>query len=228
MNNNEELVSLVRAAVESALTAREGEDRAASIEASLEQANTMVTDLNDSMEAKAADLATKETENTELQAQLQELVARVEELGEKLAKSEEDKAEIETRATAAELHLSDIAKENKLKQRLCQLEEAKVAKSGEKLDSQLAQVKELSDEEFASYLEDRVELRASIEEAMISAAEVAPKADEVTVAPADVQAAKASADAVVPVIEKATEETIEDLYARLGDAMAASVPAPRK
>lgn len=228
MNNNDELMNLVRAAVESALKVREGEDRAASIEDSLEEANTMVTDLKETIQASATDLATKEQDNTELQAQLQELVAQVEELGEKLAKSEEDKVGLETRATAAELHLSDIAKENKLKQRLCQLEEAKVAKSGEKLDSQLAKVKELSDEEFASYLEDRVELRASIEEALIADATLAPKGGEVTVAPVDVTAVKASVVPVVPVIEKTTEETIEDVYARLGDAMAASVQAPRK
>lgn len=228
MNNNDELVNLVRAAVENALKVREGEDRAASIEASLEEANTLVTDLKESIQAKAADLATKEEDNIALQAQLQELVAKVEELGEKLAKSEEDKVELETRATAAELHLSDIAKENKLKQRLCQLEEAKVAKSGEKLDVQLAQVKELSDAEFAAYLEDRVELRASIEEAMIANAGPELTSDEVTIAPADVLSAQASADLVVPIIEETPEETIEDLYARLGDAMAASVQAPRK
>jgi chromosome segregation ATPase len=227
MTNNEELVNLVRAAVESALVAREGDDRAASIEASLEKANTMVTDLKDAIESKAAELAAREEDNTELKAQLEELVARVAELGEKLAKTEEEKKSLETRATAAEEHLSDLAKESKLTQRLCQLEEAKVAKSGDKLDAQLAQVKELSDEEFASYLEDRVELRASIEESMIAQATVAGD-EEVEIAPADVERALTEVAALVPNIEETPEETIEDMYAKLGNAMAASVKVGRK
>jgi chromosome segregation ATPase len=231
MDKNNDLINLVKIAVEEALKAKAGEERTASIELSLEKANEIVAGLKENVEAKAAELAASEEETTDLKARLEELNAKVEELNAQLTKSEEDKELVETRANAAESRLLEIAKESKLKQRLCILEEAKVAKTGEKLDLQLAKVKEFSDEEFDSYKEDLIEMRSSIEEALRE--EAAKKAestldpDAVTVAPANVEKVLSENASILPAVESIPEETMNEKYANLGKAMASEVKVGR-
>ena len=231
MNNNEELVNLVRAAVESALTVREGEDRTASIEASLVDANTLVTELTDAISSAENKLTASTEENTDLKAQLSELLAKADELSTKLEQSEQEAQELETRAKASETQLLEIAQVSILKQRMCLLEEAKVAMSGDRLETQMDVVKLQSDEEFASYMEDRVELRASIEESFkVKADEETKEVDEgeITVAPANVEDALIENAAVLPVVEEQAQETIEDKFSRLGKTMAANIQIGRK
>lgn len=118
-------------------------------------------------ELSAAKESAKE-EVAEKDSKISELTTELEAAQTKLEKAEAD-------LTASQESLDNMKKDQLAEARMAELQEAKVA-MGNDLESQTAKVREFSDEEFASYKTDRIELRDAVKKELEAAATAA--ADE--------------------------------------------------
>jgi hypothetical protein len=188
------------------------------------------------LEAKDKELSKVEEELALLKESVKELeennktlAIAQEELDKAKADFEVKKVELEKRAETAESVIAEIKKEQLVKARCDELNVAGVAPTD---DAQLTKIKDMSDEEFASFKTERESLRKSIL-AELAAAE-AKKKEEATktddgVSP-EVAAAK-SKPAVDPGQTVAAmlnfdvrpDQSMVDKYKALGTAMAESI-----
>lgn len=227
MSDKKELQDMVREAIDDAMSEKEEATRRAKIEEVLETAQNTIDELNKVVEEKDTLLAEAAEEKDSLSQRVEQLLAEAKELQDNLAKAEEDRKEVEDRANVAEASLAEIAKDRKLEERMVELAEAKVVKSAEeKLEIQKARVREMGDEEFASYKEELVDLRSSLEEELKAAASKEDDEDDnggLTVAPADIgKARQETAGAGLPDAEAVASSQL-DVYKKLGAAMAAKM-----
>lgn len=132
------------------------------VEAALKEAEKILSELTEK-------LAESETKRVADAATIEALTAEVEELKTACAALESDKAQLSEevastkgRAEKAEGELLALNKDMTAAVRVKKLEEAKVLRLGDALDKQKASVREMSDEEFASYLEDLISFRDEI------------------------------------------------------------------
>lgn len=215
-----EMNDKVRDAVKEELKKHEISEQLGEVEAQLELAQTSITDLTEVLAAKDGELAKLTEERSELLKQLATLDEKLKGLEAKVAEVEKLGTDFEQRAVAAETALADISKDRALEVRMRELEEAKVAKRGEKLQLQKAKVREMSTEEFAAYRDELVEVRAEVEASFKAAAAVEDEkpADEIVTPPADLSAAGKEAAALN--VEGATVESFKDRVRLLGEAMA--------
>jgi len=138
-----------------------------------------------------------------------------------------------------ETAFAELKKDILVKERLVELSEAKVAIKAD-LDSQIAKIKDMDDEEFSSYKTDRVELRESVmkeleatqtatDEAAVVAAteEVAVVGEEEVVVDGGVVTPQAEIkpdlSATAALNFESEVGSISKKYAELGKAMAASI-----
>lgn len=124
---------------------KEAEATIKSLKDKVVEAETRATD-------DAAQIETLESAKTEMET---ELAAKNDEL-EKLT---EDNKNLSERAENAEKVISDLEKDKLVSERMSELAEAKVERPGEARDKQAEAVREMTDEEFASYKEEMVALR---------------------------------------------------------------------
>ena len=108
---------------------------------------------------------------------------------------------------------------------MTELAEAKVAKSDEEaLEAQKTRVRGMSNEEFASYKADLVEIRKSVEDQVRAELEAASNKnkseDGLDVAPADLDAASRENAAALPDVEGSGVDDISAKYQSFGNAMA--------
>lgn len=164
--NMEAVREEVHKAIEKFEKEKESAEKQKLAEDMISKAKDTINSLSEELEAKKAELADLEDNRAEFEKKFQELNEEVENLKAELDKAVEATKEQETRAEAAENKLAEITKDRTLDARVAELEEAKVLKTGDKLESQKAKVREMTDEEFASYKEDLVELRSEMEEAV--------------------------------------------------------------
>lgn len=155
----------VREAVREALAEKEEAERLSKVEDLLNTAEATINGLTDTISQKDEELASVADQRDSLKTLVEELQTKATELDEKLAQAEEEKRVIEERASVAEQELASLEANRRLAARVSELEEVKVLKSDEeKRVVQTARIRDLSDEEFASYKEELVELRSDLEE----------------------------------------------------------------
>lgn len=186
----------------------------AKVSEALETAETTISDLLQAVKSKEDELALAGDDKKALQQQVDELMAKTKELEEQLAAREAElkdintqRAELEQRATAAEAVLAEAAAAKLLETRVSELAEAKVLKSGEKLEAQKAKIAAMTDEEFAAYREELVDLRLELEAALVTKETAADEAvveteEVVEVAPPAIKEEAAAAGALNVEIEE--------------------------
>lgn len=219
--------SVVRDAVQKELLSKETIEKLEKAEELVKSAEDTISELTDILSERDGEIAALADEKKKLLEQLSALELKTKELQERIDDADRRVGEMEQRAKASEETLAGIAKDRSLEVRVRELEEAKILKSGEKLEAQKNKVRDMSDEEFAAYKEDLVELRLAVEEALKKeiAGEPEPEGD-VDVAPADLDKARKE-DASLPLdveLELGSEENdLKNKYKQLGDTLAKSL-----
>ena len=136
-------------------------------EEALQRSTDTINELTESLEAKDQELNDKESEILGLNENIQTLEARVTELEKEKSTFEAEKATFETekadiikRAEEAELKIAEMEKDRLAETRLNELKEAGVAATD--TEDQASKVREMSDEDFASYKEELVAIRKAV------------------------------------------------------------------
>ncbi len=226
----EEFQTLLKDAVKGAFDGLSEESRLDKLNQLVATAESTISELLENVKSKDGELAKSDGDRKVLADQVEELVAKNKQLEEQLAareaelKDTDDKrASAEQRATAAEAVLTEAAAVRTLEARIAELAEAKVLKSGEKLDAQKTKVASMSDEEFASYRDELVDVRSEFEASLKVVATDAVVADAdagvVDVAPPQITVETAAAGALLDV-ESVEPSTLKSEAARFGAALA--------
>ena len=160
----------IREAVSQIMAAKEDAERVNTIEALLNDSQKTITDLTESIETKEQELSASAEEVTVLKTKVEELEAKAEECQVMLTDAKKGADALEERASVAEKELAGLEAARALVGRMVELEEAKVALSGEKRAGQEDRVSTMTEEEFAAYKEERTELRAELEAELKEAA----------------------------------------------------------
>jgi chromosome segregation ATPase len=195
---DKELKKQVAAVVADLFNEKEEADIRSRTEAELQRSAESISELTSALEDKNAEVAAVEEKISENETRIQELESELE-----AAKTELETAS--TKLTETEQALEDMKKDRAAEVRMTELEDAGVARSDR--DSQMSKVREMTEEEFASYKDELV----SIREAVLSELEEARKQAEAD-AKAEEEAAKQAAeeDNSKKESEAATEEASEE------------------
>lgn len=175
-------------------------------EAELQKSATSISELTSALEDKNAEVAAFEEKTSENETRIQELESELE-----AAKTELETAS--TELTETKQALEDMKKDRAAEVRINELEDAGVARSDR--DSQMTKVREMTDEEFASYKDELVSIReavlAELEEARASQqAEADAKAEEEAAnkaAEGETESEEASEESEESKEEEASEES---------------------
>ena len=212
----------IRDAVAEIMAAKEDADRVNTIEALLNDSQETITELTELVENKQLELSASAEEVTALKTKVEELEAKAEEFQTMLTEAKKGSEALEERASVAEKELADIAAAAALVDRMLELEEAKVALSGDKRTVQEERVRGMSAEEFASYKEERVELRAELAKELKEASKAV---DDKDLSADDAAAAAAAADLN---IENASSSGVAGKYLEFANTLAASMRAAKE
>jgi len=129
-------------------------------EEALTQSAEKITELTASLEAKDEEVTQLMASVEELEKTVTELTEKVKELNEEKATFESEKEGLVKRAEEAEKELESMKKDQLARARFAELEAETVAASTDDAkEAQLAKLREMSDEEFAAYKQERIELR---------------------------------------------------------------------
>lgn len=221
--------ALIDEVVRDLMGAKDEAEKLAAAERAVEAAKQLIADLDAALDGKVEELAALSEENTRFQEQVEKFSAKVKELEDALSAAEKRATEAEGRATAAEQALAAIEHAKVLALRVAELESAKVIALPEKFEEQKARIAAMSDEEFAGYKAERVELRErALAEVRAELAAAAPPVVEpgepvepvVEVAAADIAAARREEAALILDVELISEDALAK-YRQLGEALAA-------
>lgn len=194
---DKELKKQVADVVEGLFNKKEEAETRKEVEAELQRSAESISELTTALEGKNAEVAAFEEV-------ISENKTRVEELESKLEAAETELETANTKLGEAEQALEDMKKDRAAEERMTDLEDAGVARSDR--DSQMSKVREMTEEEFASYKDELV----SIREAVVNELEEARKQAEAD-AKAEVEAAKqAAAKEATKTDESASEEESEE------------------
>jgi len=191
---DKELKTQVAAVVEDLFNEKEEAEIRKRTEAELQRAAEAVSDLTSSLEEK-------NTEVAEYEEKLSDAEARIAELETELEAARKEVETANTKLGETEKALEDMKKDRAAEARMAELEDAGVARSDR--DSQVTKVREMTDEDFASYKDELV----SIREAVVAELEKARKNAEAD-AKAEEEAAIKAAEEAKKMMKK--EEEMED------------------
>ncbi len=173
MITKEDFQKEIRDALKEAVAGVSEESRVDKVSALLEKADSTISELIETVELKDEELSKSEEAMAALKKEVEELTAKAKEVEERftaregeLKEAQEKAAAAEERATKAESELTGISHDRRLELRVAELAEAKVLKAGEKLEAQKNRIRSLSDEDFAAYKEELVDLRQAVEAAL--------------------------------------------------------------
>lgn len=218
---NKDLKIQVAAVVENLFNEKEEADIRKKTEEALQKSATSISELTTALETKNAEVSAFEAVISEKDATVQQLTSELE-----AAKVELENANV--KLMDSEKALNDMIKERAAERRMVEIEDAGVARSDR--DSQMTKVKEMTDEEFASYKDELVSIREAVvkelEEARQVQAGVDAKAEEETAKKAEENSSK---EADVPekqeeeASEKEEESTVPPVQITPGQAAMASL-----
>ncbi len=184
----------VAALVESLFNEKEEAEIRKKTEVELQKAAASITDLTAALELKNTEVAEYEVKLTESETRVTELSSELE-----AAKKELETANTKLAETVATLE--NITKDRAAEKRMAELESAGVIRADR--DSQMAKVREMTEEDFASYKDELVSIRQAVVAELDKAREKA-EAD----AKAEEEAAKKAAEEEAK--KKADEEVVLD------------------
>lgn len=122
-------------------------------EIELQKAATSISELTTALEEKNAEVSEFEEKASESETKIQELTSELEAAKKELETANEKLGE-------SEQALEDMKKDRAAETRMSELEDAGVARSDK--DSQMAKVREMTDEDFASYKDELVSIREAV------------------------------------------------------------------
>lgn len=167
---DDKLTQDVKSIVDGILQQKEEAEMRKEIEEALEKSAEKINELVSTLEAK-------DNEMGELQSQIKEFEGTVAELSDKISELEKEKENLEKeksdfeaekeelvkQAEEVKTELDNIKKDQLAQARFEELKEAGVAATDDKaIEDQIAKIREMEDEAFVTYKEERVELRKSI------------------------------------------------------------------
>lgn len=173
----DELKTQVAALVASLFDEKEEAEIRSATEAELGKAASAISDLTSALESKNTEAAEMEEKLTASDARVKELESELE-----AAKTESETAN--EKLGEVEKALEDMKKDRAAEVRMAELEDAGVARSDK--EDQMAKVRDMSDEDFASYKDELV----SIREAILAELEASNKAEADAKAEAEAEEAK--------------------------------------
>lgn len=194
--NKEEFNAAVQAEVERVLSSREEAQAHAEAEAALKEAKETFETLRASLEAKDAKIKEYEEALAALDDSSEATDAEVA-ANERIVELEKELEEWKHRAEVAQAALDTLAREETAAGRMAELSESGVSLDEEAAEAQYAKVRDMSDEEFASYKSELVALKSKyassseedgdeqIEVAELSAQEIKMIAQSLGCDPAD-------------------------------------------
>lgn len=210
--------------VSSIFSQKEEIDQKRLTEEALKDSAKVVTDLTASITDKEEVITDLESKISEAEVTVAEHVESIDAEKAKVEELTKQLEEITTKLSASELKVVDMEKDMAADARMSALKDSKVVSTDEK--AQCAKVKEMSDDEFASYQKELVELRKSIETELASAEPVVkPDGEDATVTPdvttpdMDINVDNSTQAALNLEVDPSTTESD---YADLGKAMAAA------
>jgi len=192
--------------VEDLFNQKEEADIRKQTEVELQKAASAISDLTTALEDKNEEVAGHEQKLSDSEARVIELTSELE-----AVKSELETANTEIVETKNEVDI--MRKDRAAELRMVELEGASVVNSNRKI--QMEKVREMSDDDFASYKEELESVRASVIAELEAAREEADKqsASEAAVAKAKAEDSKLAVDdktGTDEVSEEASEENKED------------------
>lgn len=153
MERDEVLKKQVAELVDSLFNEKEEAEIRKNTEHELEKAASTISDLTSALEEK-------NTEVAEVEDKLSQSEARVTELETELEAAKKELETANEKLGESEQALEDIKKDRAAEVRMAELEDAGVARSDK--DNQMAKVREMSDEDFASYKDELVSIREAV------------------------------------------------------------------
>jgi len=161
---NDQLVNNISTIVDEIFKKKEEAEMKKETEAALTSAAETITQLSESLEAKdevhQAEVASLHEIITSLETQLSENADAKKALEDEKAKFDEEKNKLTKRAEAAEEELDNMKKDQMAKERMKTLRTAGVASINE--EAQRVKIRDMSEEEFASYKDELVSVRAYV------------------------------------------------------------------
>jgi DNA repair exonuclease SbcCD ATPase subunit len=194
--DKEDLKVQVAQVVEDLFNEKEEADIRKRTEAELQKAASSISDLTTALEEKNTEVAELDEKLSEKSAEIEKLNSELEAAREELEKANEKLAE-------SEKTLEDMMKDRAAEQRMADLEDAGVTRSDR--ESQTAKVREMTDEDFASYKDELVSIREAVVAELKKASEKA-EAD----AKAEEEAAKKAAEEEAKKAKPPVEEDMKD------------------
>lgn len=191
---NEDLKRDVEALVSEIFSQKEEAEQRAETEKALQKSADTITQLTEALEGKNA-------EAEEVASQITELETKVEELTSKLEAAEKEAEETATKLAESENLIEEMKKDKAAELRMAELADAGVALSNK--DAQTAKVREMEDEEFASYKEELVSLRSAVKAELAKAEPEETASEEET---QEEEVAEETAEAEEEEEEAASEE----------------------
>ncbi len=222
--DKEALKKDVEAIVKTIFSEKEEIDKKRLTEEALKDSAKVVTDLTASVEEKDSIISNLEAEISEA---AETIAKQVESIDAEKAKVDELTKQLEdvtNKLSASETKVADMEKDMAADARMADLKESKVISTDQKV--QREKVREMSDEEFASYKKELVELRSSIEAEIASTAPVVTPDGDTTTVTSDVVTPNMdinvdnSAQAALNL--EVSPDDIASKYSELGKAMAAA------
>lgn len=161
---NDQLIKNIESIVDGIFKKKEEAEMRKETEAALTQAADTITQLTESLEAKdtdhAAEVSTLKETISSLEEQVNQMADSAKNFEDELACFDKEKEELVKRAEAAEEELETIKKDQIANERILSLQAAGVSSTN--IDSQRLKVREMSEEEFASYTEELVSIKEAI------------------------------------------------------------------
>lgn len=188
---NDELKKDIEAVVAEIFSQKEEAEKRGKTEEALQKAAQTISDLTDSLEEKT-------TQEGDFGKQIAELQKQVTELQSQLEAAKKDAETASAKLAESEKTVEGMLKDRATELRMKDLETSGVALSNKEVQS--VKVREMSDEEFATYREELISLRKSVEAELTKSAEAAEKVrlEEEAKKAAEAAAAAAATPPVVP------------------------------
>ncbi|MCK5764226.1 MAG: hypothetical protein KAH05_08905 [Clostridiales bacterium] len=172
------LVNDIKTIVDSIFSEKEQAAQISKTQDALNESAQTIDELTQSLESTKTELETAQ-ENASQESK--EKDSKIDELTTELEAAQGKVEKVEAELVSAEESLENMKKDQLAEARIDELKESKVAMTND-LEVQTAKVRDMSEEEFASYKEDRIVLRTAVEKeleeaAVTAAAEAKAKAD---------------------------------------------------
>lgn len=204
-----ELKHEVESVVAAIFSEKEEADIRKKTESALQESAEKLQEITTCLEERNEEVSSLTTKITESEGRIQSLESELE-----AAKKETEEAN--SKISEAEAALEDIKKDREAELRIAELSEAKVI--GTDKEAQLVKVREMSNDEFAAYRDERIALRKAVIDELALASSV-----ENTVVEDTVVVEETASDTTVEIEEETEDDDVSPANVDPGQAIAAAL-----